>query len=668
MTPRLHMSERRQRSMRRQSTASATVLALLILGLVLATMVLGLLAPVVAQAAIAPPATTTTLAPPAAKLPVFHLPYPVGTAFMVSQGNAGLFTHDPGKASEFAWDFDMPEGTPIVAAAAGRVAYVRQEYQGGGFTNEYLGKANYVVLEHPDGLHSLYFHLAYQGVVVKVGQQVAAGQIIALSGNTGHSTGPHLHFEVQGSDWPNGAMSIPVAFAEAGVPRTGDIPLSANVLTPLSPAPRAAAPGLLLPGIPDDSRLRDAFTHQHLLATLVWAKPDQPVSPPGPAPPTVPVRLVAADASGGRTVVAVSTAPTEAAGGSIPGLDVIRGSLEVTREGWLTVWAEYDNGSGWSSVSDSAGKLVAATLRAKAIDILVTGPGLKTTPGPTAPSSPGSLPTLTVKTGVPVPVSFTLANPTADVVHVFRLAASLVRENGSALPASDPGFALTPAPRDVYILAGSSFTWSGTLTPLRAGVYLLRPTASDASFISLPLPPLHAESPTEVRLVVQDFSEPPVDPDAPLFSDVGKDHPAFSAVQALAKRGVISGYPDAPGGLPLFRPDAPVSRAQFAKMIVGVLGLPVSETDLCPFGDVPVSGPDDLYPDNLVAVAAKAGLTLGVSVDPPRFDPYGAVTRHQVLLMAERAAPGLGAGIPGDPWAPATRAEVATLLVLLLGP
>ena len=652
----------------RPSTVPATLLTLLVVAVILAAVVPGFVAPATAQAAIAPPTTTTTVAPPPAKLPVFHLPYPAGMAFIVSQGNGGLFTHNPGGASEFAWDFDMPEGTPVVAAAAGKVVYISQDYQGGGFTDQYEGKANYVVLEHPDGLHSLYFHLAYQGVVVELGQQVAAGQIIAMSGNTGHSTGPHLHFEVQGSNWPNGAMSIPVTFAEAGVPRTGDIPLSANVLTPRAPAPRAAAPGLVLPGVPDDNRLRDVFTHQHLLATLLWAKPDQPVGPPGPSPPTVPVRLVAADSSGGRRVVAVSTAPTESAGGSIPGLDVIKGSLEVARVGWLTVWAEYDNGSGWSSLSDSAGRLVAATLRAGATDILVAGAGVNTTPPPAAPSSPGDLPTLTVKAGAPVTVSFTLINPATEVVHLFRVAASLVRENGSALPAADPSFVVTPAPRDLSVLAGESLTWSGTLTPLRPGTYVLQPTASDASFIALPLPPLYAESPTQVRLVVQDSGGPPVDPDAPLFSDVGKDNPAFSAVQALAKRRVVSGYPDPLGGLPLFRPDAPVSRAQFAKMIVGALGLPVSETDLCPFVDVPVSGPGNLYPDNFVAVAARAGLTLGVSVDPPLFDPYGNVTRGQALLMAERAAPGLDAGIPGDPWAPATRAEVATLLALLLRP
>src|SRR5690606_150933 len=61
----------------------------------------------------------------------------------------------------------------------------------------YGGRANYVRILHADGTMALYAHLKPEGVLVRVGQRVRQGQQIALSGNTGFSTAPHLHFVVQ---------------------------------------------------------------------------------------------------------------------------------------------------------------------------------------------------------------------------------------------------------------------------------------------------------------------------------------------------------------------------------------------------------------------------------------------------------------------------------------
>jgi murein DD-endopeptidase MepM/ murein hydrolase activator NlpD len=623
---------------------------------------------VAAAQSIVPPTTTTTVPAPPEELPAFHLPFPAGATFIVSQGNAGAYSHDAGSDSEFAWDFDMPEGTPVVAAAAGRIVYIKQEYQGGGFTPEYAGKANYVCIEHPDGLHSLYFHLSYQGVIVKEGQYVQAGQMIALSGNTGHSTGPHLHFEIDGPDWPLAAKSIPAKFIEAGVPTTGSLPISTNLFRPRAPAPLATSAGLTLQGVPAGERVRPVYTHQRIQVRVEWEPSHLPVSPPGPTPPTVPVRLVAADSSGTRTVIVTGSTPTGSAAGTIPGLETLQGTLEVTRSGWLTVWAEYNNGDGWSSVADSDGKLAVATLRAYPTDVLVATPGIRTTPATESSGADGQR-TLTVDVGTPIQVSFALVNSGAETRHIFRLAARLTTEAGESLLSPETVFRMTPAPVDLFLLPEAATAWSGTLTPLRKGVYTLVPGATDASYIPLALPPSHAEDLAGVRLVVKDPSgpvEPPVDPSTPAFADVTRENPAFAAVQLLAQRGVISGFPNSAGGLPLFRPDTLVSRAQFAKIIVGALGLPVTEADLCSFGDVPKSGPNDLYPDNFVAVAAKFGLTLGTSTDPPLFEPYGLITRRQAGLMAARADPALADGIPGDPWAPATRGEIAILLAKLL--
>ena len=59
------------------------------------------------------------------------------------------------------------------------------------------GRANFIRLLHDDGSMALYAHLSVDGVQVRIGQQIQAGQRIGLSGNTGFSTGPHLHFAVQ---------------------------------------------------------------------------------------------------------------------------------------------------------------------------------------------------------------------------------------------------------------------------------------------------------------------------------------------------------------------------------------------------------------------------------------------------------------------------------------
>ncbi len=92
---------------------------------------------------------------------------------------------------------DLSDGkdgvTPVLAAARGRVIVSRVGGWNGGY-------GNYVVIDHPNGTQTLYGHLAKN--LVWQGQSVVQGQIIGYEGNTGRTTGPHLHFEVRGAANP----------------------------------------------------------------------------------------------------------------------------------------------------------------------------------------------------------------------------------------------------------------------------------------------------------------------------------------------------------------------------------------------------------------------------------------------------------------------------------
>lgn len=124
----------------------------------------------------------------------YRLPYAEGAAFPLMQSCDGSFSHTG--LDRYALDFFMPIGTPIHAARAGRVVAVKDSSNRGGPTEDYRKDGNFVVIEHADGTLAQYFHLSQGGALVEAGERVTRGQRIALSGNTGLSTGPHLHFDV----------------------------------------------------------------------------------------------------------------------------------------------------------------------------------------------------------------------------------------------------------------------------------------------------------------------------------------------------------------------------------------------------------------------------------------------------------------------------------------
>lgn len=96
-------------------------------------------------------------------------------------------------------DYGAPAGTPVYAAAEGTVIVSRFKSASCG-RSCFGGYGNYIVIEHPNGTQTLYGHLS--SVYTQVGVRVDKGQWIGEVGNTGRSTGYHLHFEVRGAKNP----------------------------------------------------------------------------------------------------------------------------------------------------------------------------------------------------------------------------------------------------------------------------------------------------------------------------------------------------------------------------------------------------------------------------------------------------------------------------------
>ncbi|WP_445400624.1 M23 family metallopeptidase [Zobellella sp. An-6] len=121
---------------------------------------------------------------------------PVAGRYRVSQGFNGEFSHNR-PANRYALDIALPIGTPLYATRDGLVAAAVDSHAGGGLRPEFRGKSNYLRLRHDDGTMTLYAHLHTGSLRVKKGDWVRAGQQVAASGNTGYSSGPHLHLAVQ---------------------------------------------------------------------------------------------------------------------------------------------------------------------------------------------------------------------------------------------------------------------------------------------------------------------------------------------------------------------------------------------------------------------------------------------------------------------------------------
>ena len=158
----------------------------------------------------------------------YRAPFSSGSNYPITQAFPADATHDS-PDSAHAIDIAMPIGTDVLAARGGIVfEVVGHNFKGGINRAENAHSANFVRILHSDGTFAVYAHLNWNSVRVRPGDYVVAGQYIADSGNTGFSSGPHLHFAVQRNVGMH-IESVPVEFR--GPTSTAVIPATGNVLT-----------------------------------------------------------------------------------------------------------------------------------------------------------------------------------------------------------------------------------------------------------------------------------------------------------------------------------------------------------------------------------------------------------------------------------------------------
>lgn len=137
----------------------------------------------------------------------YILPWSTGQTELITQGNCSPVSHN--SSQRYAYDIGMDIGTSIVASRAGTVLEIEESFTDGSA----CPNNNFVYIEHADGSVAAYFHLTKNGALVNAGDSITQGQPIALSGNTGCSTGAHLHFVVFKTNRKE--KSIPVTFSNS---------------------------------------------------------------------------------------------------------------------------------------------------------------------------------------------------------------------------------------------------------------------------------------------------------------------------------------------------------------------------------------------------------------------------------------------------------------------
>ncbi|WP_248723925.1 M23 family metallopeptidase [Seonamhaeicola sp. ML3] len=138
----------------------------------------------------------------------YALPFPKGKRYKIIQGYNGSFTHNT-DFSRYTIDFNLKIGDTITASRSGIVIKVIDTHNKQGTTKKYKPYGNFIMIYHNDNTFAQYVHLKQHGALVKKGDSISINQPIGISGFTGLTTTPHLHFGVF-KPTTNGFKSIPI--------------------------------------------------------------------------------------------------------------------------------------------------------------------------------------------------------------------------------------------------------------------------------------------------------------------------------------------------------------------------------------------------------------------------------------------------------------------------
>ncbi|MBI3585813.1 MAG: M23 family metallopeptidase [Ignavibacteriales bacterium] len=164
------------------------------------------------------------VASPEQKSSEYVLPYPIGKTYTCTQGWNSRYSHQG--VFSYGVDFSMPIGSTITAARSGRVIYLAEHFSD---NDKESGKENILIVMHSDSSFGRYVHLTQNGALVDIGQIVTQGETIALSGNSGQSFAPHLHFDVTKGCELRNCQTIPVFFRNTSPHPNG--PVDGNAYT-----------------------------------------------------------------------------------------------------------------------------------------------------------------------------------------------------------------------------------------------------------------------------------------------------------------------------------------------------------------------------------------------------------------------------------------------------
>lgn len=140
----------------------------------------------------------------------YVLPFAIGESYTTGLTNCSSSYHAAGNHDQYAFDFDMPEGTSFIAARAGTVVKVINDQPSNGG-----GNGNYVLIDHGDDTFAYYLHSPKEGITVELGDKVKQGDILGITGRSGLAGYPHLHFIVVQGDPAIPYSGVAISFRNA---------------------------------------------------------------------------------------------------------------------------------------------------------------------------------------------------------------------------------------------------------------------------------------------------------------------------------------------------------------------------------------------------------------------------------------------------------------------